>query len=181
MRRSLLAVLCMLPLAGQAATPLVHDEVRFAVRMMGAPVEGVFRRVSAQLVFEPAAPQKSQANITIDLNSAELGSDEATAEVKQRDWFDTATYPSARFVSSAVHRLADGTYEVSGRMTLKGRSHDLTVPFRVQTAGQARIFSGSFVLHRLDYAVGSGEWADTSSVGNDVTVRFRFSQPLSNP
>jgi polyisoprenoid-binding protein YceI len=36
------------------------------------------------------------------------------------------------------------------------------------------VATGSFTIQRLDYKVGDGEWTDTSMVGNEVQVRFKF-------
>ena len=33
---------------------------------------------------------------------------------------------------------------------------------------------GSFVIKRLDFKIGEGDWADTSMVANDVTVKFKL-------
>lgn len=36
------------------------------------------------------------------------------------------------------------------------------------------MFDGSFVIHRKDFAIGEGQWADTGIVANDVKVQFRI-------
>ena len=41
-------------------------------------------------------------------------------------------------------------------------------------AGPASTAVGSFTLKRLDFKIGDGEWADTSMVANDVTVKFKL-------
>ena len=40
--------------------------------------------------------------------------------------------------------------------------------------GKEAVATGSFTIQRLDYKVGDGEWTDTSVIGNDVQVRFKF-------
>ncbi|OYU92416.1 MAG: polyisoprenoid-binding protein, partial [Burkholderiales bacterium PBB5] len=34
--------------------------------------------------------------------------------------------------------------------------------------------TGSFALKRLAFKIGEGEWADTSMVADDVTVKFKL-------
>jgi len=34
--------------------------------------------------------------------------------------------------------------------------------------------SGAFVIKRLDFKIGDGDWKDTSMVANDVQVRFKL-------
>jgi polyisoprenoid-binding protein YceI len=36
------------------------------------------------------------------------------------------------------------------------------------------VASGSVAIKRLDFKIGDGEWADTSMVANDVTVKFKL-------
>jgi polyisoprenoid-binding protein YceI len=38
----------------------------------------------------------------------------------------------------------------------------------------AGVASGSVAIKRLDFKIGDGEWADTSMVANDVTVKFKL-------
>jgi polyisoprenoid-binding protein YceI len=63
---------------------------------------------------------------------------------------------------------------MSGKFTLKGQSRDLTVPVTLAQAGGQSIASGSFVVKRLDFRIGDGDWSDTSLVANDVQVRFKL-------
>jgi hypothetical protein len=42
-----------------------------------------------------------------------------------------------------------------------------------QSAGNSTA-TGSFVLKRLEFKIGEGEWADTTVVANDVTVKFKL-------
>jgi len=48
------------------------------------------------------------------------------------------------------------------------------VPVTLTQAGGLTTATGSFVLKRLDFKIGEGEWSDTSVVANDVQVRFKL-------
>ena len=37
-----------------------------------------------------------------------------------------------------------------------------------------RTVDGQFTLKRLQYKIGEGEWSDTETVADDITVHFRF-------
>jgi len=41
-------------------------------------------------------------------------------------------------------------------------------------AGGTTTATGSFVIKRLDFKIGDGDWKDTSMVANDVTVKFKL-------
>jgi polyisoprenoid-binding protein YceI len=48
------------------------------------------------------------------------------------------------------------------------------VPVAVTQAAGTSTATGSFVIKRLDFKIGEGEWTDTSMLGNDVLVKFKL-------
>ena len=149
--------------------------ITFVSKQMNVPVEGKFGKFSAQLAFDPAQPSQGRVQVEVDLASIDTGSEEANDEVKSKGWFDVKNYPTARFVSSSVKSLGAGRYEVAGKLTIKGRSKDITAPFTYKSAGAGGMFEGSLALKRLDYGIGEGVWSDTDTVANEVQIKFRFS------
>ena len=51
---------------------------------------------------------------------------------------------------------------------------DVVVPVQVTQAGGSSTATGSFVIKRLAFKVGEGEWTDTSMLADDVQVRFKL-------
>jgi len=149
------------------------SKLGFTFKQMGVAVDGNFRKFSTKLAFDPAKPEKASATLEIDLASIDAGSDEANDEVKNQAWFNTKAYPTAKFVSSAVKSLGGGRYEVSGTMTIKGRSKPAVAPFTFKQEGNTGVFEGAFVLKRADFAIGEGQWADFGTVANEIQIRFR--------
>lgn len=150
------------------------SKLGFTFKQMGVAVDGSFRKFSTKLAFDPAKPEKASTTLEIDLASIDAGSDEANDEVKNPAWFNTKAYPTAKFVSSAVKALGGGRYEVSGTMTIKGRSKPVVAPFTFKQEGNAGVFDGAFVLKRADFAIGEGQWADFGTVANEIQIRFRI-------
>jgi polyisoprenoid-binding protein YceI len=58
-------------------------------------------------------------------------------------------------------------------LEIKGKRHDLDVPFSVQREGGNPIVSGTLTLNRLEYGIGIGEWSNTKWLGGEVNVEFR--------
>jgi polyisoprenoid-binding protein YceI len=181
--RRLLPALLIFAIAGAAATALAQritaidparSEIRFVSTQMNVPVEGRFRKFNAKLDFDPAKPAASKAEIEVDLNSVDTGSDEADTEVKTKGWFNLAVFPSAKFVSGTVKPAGAGRFEVTGKLTIKGKSRDVTAPVTVKQEGQNIVFEGGFTLLRLQFGIGEGVWSDTETVANEVQVRFRL-------
>ena len=157
-----------------AAIDPAKSEIGFVSQQMGVPVEGRFRKFTGKVDFDPAKPAASKAEIEVDLGSIDTGSEEADTEVKTKGWFNIAVFPTARFVSTAVKPLGSGRYEVSGKLTIKGKGIDVTAPVNTRQDGANTVFEGTFTLLRLQYGVGEGVWSDTDTVANEVQVRFRL-------
>lgn len=156
----------------QALVP-AQSEVTFVARQLGVPLEGSFKRFAAQTRFDPQSPQTSQIAFQIELGSVSLDP-ETNAELLKPEWFNTAKFPKATFQSSAIKALGAGKYEVAGKLAIKGHSRDLVVPVQLKQAAGLSTATGSFLLKRLDFKIGEGDWADTSIVANDVQVRFKL-------
>ena len=164
-------------LAGPAAAQQVlpaQSEISFVSKQMGVPVEGKFKQWAAQITFDPKKPEAGKVGFTIQTGSASFGAAETDAEVPKAAWFNVAKFPQASFASDSIKPLGAGKFEVRGKLSIKGASHDVLVPVSVTQAGPASTASGSFTIKRLDFKIGDGEWADTSMVANDVTVKFKL-------
>ena len=157
-----------------SAVQLDQSSIAFVSRQMNVPVEGAFKKFSAQINIDPARPEAGRARIEIDLASIDAGSTEANDEVKSKSWFNTREFPKASFVSSAVKALGDGRYEAIGKMTVKGKTLESRAPFTLKQEKGVLILDGAFPLKRLDYGIGSGVWSDTSVVADEVLVKFHF-------
>lgn len=162
-----------------SAAKLVADksQIVFVTKQMGVPVEGSFKKFDAQVAFDPKKPEGGSVALQIDTASAGFGVPMSDAELPKQPWFDAAHFPQASFQSGAIKALGEGKFEMAGKLTIKGTTKQVTVPVSIAPAaggGNYSVASGSFTIQRLDYKVGEGEWTDTSVVGNDVQVRFKF-------
>ena len=149
-----------------------RSKVAFTYTQMGVDMEGSFKAFAAELAFDPAKPEAARATLSVDLASIDTGLDEANAEAAGKDWFDVKRYPRATFEAAKVEPTGKGRYAVSGTFTLKGRSHEITVPVTyTEEAGQG-VFEGSLPLLRNDYGIGAGPWAAVDVVADKVAVTF---------
>lgn len=162
--------------AAQADQKLVpaQSEITFAARQMGVPVEGRFKKFDAQVAFDPKNPAAAKIGFTIELGSATMGSPDSDAELPKADWFDTKKFPQATFQSTTVKAAGPGKFEIAGKLTIKGASQNVVVPAALAQAGANTTVTGAFVIKRLDFKIGDGDWKDTSMVANDVNVKFKL-------
>lgn len=151
-----------------------ESTVTFGYKQMGVAMEGKFAKFTAQTSFDPAKLAKAQARIDIDLASIDTGSEEANDEVAGKQWFNAKAFPSAGFVSTGVKALGGNRYEATGKLTIKGKTLDVTAPFTFQANGTRGLFDGVFTIKRLDYNIGEGVWTDVSTVANEIQIKFHL-------
>ena len=172
---ALLALVAAAPLAAAQGVQVDKSEIRFVSKQMGVNVDGRFRKWTANVVFLPADLAHSKADFDVELASIDLASAESESEVKGAVWFNTAKFPVAHFASSSVRSTGPDRYEFAGTLAIKGTTRNVVVPVTVRkdAAGNA-VAEGAFTVKRLEYKIGEGEWADPSTVADDVTVRIRM-------
>ena len=153
---------------------LDKSTLSFGFKQMGVALDGKFRKFTAKVAFDPSKPTAATAQIEVDLASIDTGSSEGDEEVAGKQWFNGKLFPTAKFVSSGVKVLGPDRYEASGKLSIKGKTVDALAPFTFKQVGSNGTFDGSFVIKRLDFAIGEGAWADVSTVANEVQVKFRI-------
>ena len=146
----------------------------FVTKQMGVPVDGRFKKFDAQINLDPKKPETGSVAFSIDTGSASLGVPESDAEMPKDIWFNVAKFPQASFKSTSIKGLGGGKFEVAGKLDIKGSARDVVVPVQITQSGANSTATGSFVIKRLDFKIGEAEWADTTVVANDVTVKFKL-------
>ena len=172
MTKFLCTLLLAAALAPTHAATLQADksDLSFTFKQMGVPVDGKFKKFDAQLDFDSKKPEAGKIAFTVDLGSVSLGDPSFDHELAGAPWFDTKRNGKATFVSSGIKSTGPGKYDVAGKLTIKGAVRDVVVPITLNGG----VAAGSLPIKRLDFKIGDGEWADTSVVANDVTVKFKL-------
>ncbi|MCC8394653.1 YceI family protein [Paraburkholderia sp. MMS20-SJTR3] len=177
-QRAALASVAALTLFGanlaHADVDLAKSTVIATTKQMNVPVDGKFKKFSAQLNFDPAKPAAGTASMSIDTASYDLGADDYNKQAQGKEWFDSAAYPSATFVSSAIAPAGGNQYKVTGKLTIKGKSQTVVVPVTIASQGATQTFDGALPIKRTQFDVGTGEWKDTSVVADEVVIKFHL-------
>jgi polyisoprenoid-binding protein YceI len=139
-------------------------------RQEKVPVDAPFKRFSGHIQYDSAQPSAARAMIQVQTGSFDMGSADYNAEVADKSWLDSKSYPTASFVSTAIKSEGTGKLEATGTLTLKGRMQTLTVPVSVGMLGTAMTFDGAFVISRKVFGIGTPDWNDVL----DDAVRVRF-------
>lgn len=94
-----------------------------------------FDTVAGALTWDPANPAVSKLSVTVQTASIATPVKGFAAELAGKGYLDSATFPTATFVSTAFSRT-DATHgKVEGTFTLKGKSQPLTLDVTLVGAG----------------------------------------------
>ncbi len=103
-----------------------HSEILFKVRhMMITNVKGEFRKFSA--VIEGEDFRKSPVKVVIDSSSVFTNDDSRDTHLKSADFFDVENYKELVFESTAFKRTDDDQYKLTGLLTIKGITKEVTL------------------------------------------------------
>ena len=143
----------------------------FTTAWSGEPIQGRFNRWTADILFSPDALEASRIRVSIDLASADTGDAQRDASIASADWFDAATHPQAVFTASRFSKAGADRFVAHGRLSLRGVSRPLDLPFRLKINGDRADVSGVTSLDRTVFGVGQGEWTSTDQIPARVSVR----------
>ncbi len=141
----------------------------------GAQNKGKFKRFAVTLDFSPDNPATGKLDVVVEMASLDTGDKERDDTLKSADLFAADKFQQAHFTSTQITRTANG-YDAVGKLTLRGVTRDIHVPFSFRTASEqgqsVGYLLGKTSLKRLDFGVGQGDWKSTEWVGNDVSVPY---------
>jgi polyisoprenoid-binding protein YceI len=108
-----------------------HSRVEFQVKHLGiATVRGNFDSFAGTLEIGDDTAS-AQAHGTVDV--ASLSTDEASRDehLRSPDFFDAERYPQIEFRSTWIRPIGDETFEVTGDLTLRGVTREITLKAEV--------------------------------------------------
>lgn len=149
------------------------SKLEFIAIYEGAEAPGQFGRFAVTTRFDPLSLDTSSILVDVDIASASMGNAEMDETIAQPVWFDAAAFPQAEFRSDKIHAVNELEYVAEGILSIKGVKKPVTVPFHWRPKGRDAEMTGSLTLSRVDFGIGSGEWATDTSIGHAVQVRFK--------
>ena len=141
----------------------------FAGTYQGAAFTGRFPGFSTRLSFDPRQLATAKLDVVIPLASATTANPDYDDEMRGKDFFASARFPQARYTATKFRSLGGNRYAADGVLSLHGANKPVTLTF-TWTPGARPVLAGKATVKRLDFGVGSGDWADTSLIPNDIAI-----------
>jgi polyisoprenoid-binding protein YceI len=183
---AVLALAALPALDPASATPLTysidkaHSNVAFQIRHYVTQVHGHFGEFSGSIVKDDENPANATVVFEIQTASIDTGNEKRDDDLRGVDFFDTATYPALKFASNRIEKQPDGSYRVTGNLTMHGVTKALTLP--VTFAGEMSDGRGSFhagfstsiTLNRKEFGITWNRVLDNGGamLGDEVEVQI---------
>lgn len=153
----------------------------FASKYDGEVFTGSFPGFSTKFSFDPSNLAQAKLDVAIPLAGAKTGNDDRDATLRGRDFFDVAQFAQARYTATRIHSLGGNRYAANGMLELHGIKKPVTLTF-TWTPGARPLLSGKATVKRLEFNIGTGDWADTGLIPDEVAVSTRvFLRPAKQP
>jgi polyisoprenoid-binding protein YceI len=152
--------------------PATKGTVVATFKQEGVAVDSPFTRFKGMISYDPKNVGASTALIEVETASLDIGDPAYNAEVARKSWFDSATYPTGEFRSTAIKPLAANRFEATGTLTIKGRTQTISVPVSVATTADGFVFDGSFAISRKAFGIGAATWDGV--LEDQVVVKFHL-------
>ncbi len=147
------------------------SSVQFKIRNFGFNSGGVFSGLKGTIDFNAEKPTEGKFDVTIEAASVNTDNTSRDNHLKEEAYFDVKNHPQIRFVSTKIIGSEKaGTYSVTGNLTIKKTTKEITFPFTASQQGIGYLFNGEFKINRRDYGVGG---SSTLSDGVEVMLKIQ--------
>ena len=136
--------------------------------------EGTWDQVGGAVLYRPDAQALLALEAVFDTRSLRTDAQGLTNTVTTKEkWFDIDNHPTATFTCDSI-KPADAatpshTHDLVGSFTLNGITKPITIPAKLEFAGQSLTIDAAFTLLRSDFDVNKRESSIAGSVGNIVS------------
>ncbi|HEX8879916.1 MAG TPA: YceI family protein [Candidatus Acidoferrum sp.] len=157
-----------------------HSSAQFAVRHLGlSTVRGAFSKLSGTMVRDDQDITNSSVEVTIDVNTVDTREPDRDKDLRSERFFDVAHFPTMTFKSKKVEQVAPGKLRVTGDLTIRGTTREVTLdvdgptaPVKDPWGNQRLAATASTKINRQDYGVKWNAKLDNGGVvvGDEVNI-----------
>jgi len=140
----------------------MHSAIEFRVMHMGiVEVRGRFQRWEAKVRGTSPDFSDLAVEIEVDVGSIQTDVEARDVHLKSPDFFDVATYPKAFFRSTRIEWRPLRTFRLHGELTMKGKSHPITLEGQLQSFVLKDMFGEPRVSFSVSASIDRRAWGLT--------------------
>lgn len=122
--------------SGKYALDSSHGYITFTYSHLGFSNPRVgFNSFDTLLELDNEKPENSKVEVTIDATSIDSRVAEFNEHLNGADFFNTAEHPTITFKSTKVEATGDNTFDVTGDLTILGKTRPVTLATTINKAG----------------------------------------------
>lgn len=141
----------------------------FAGSYQGEVFTGRLPGFSTRLSFDPQQLAAARLDVDIPLATATTANADYDSEMRGDAFFATTRFPRAHYSATRFRSLGGNRYAADGTLDLHGVSKPVTLAFS-WSPGKRPVLTGKASVKRLDFGIGSGDWADTSLIPDEIAI-----------
>ncbi len=158
-----------------------HTDVSFSVKhLMISTVRGRFGAVRGTIVLDEADVSRSSVEVEIDAAGIDTREEKRDAHLRSPEFFDVEKYPVIRFRSRRVERLGTNRVRVTGDLTIRDVTKEITIDGtdegrgRDPWGGDRAAFSATATIDRREFGLTWNQALEAGGVlvGNDIKLSF---------
>lgn len=166
-----------------------HTNIHFEWSHFGfSTTSAEFEDFSGTLMFEEDNIPASEISVTIDISSVDSGYDTFNEHLTDKsEWFNVAEHPEATFESSDIDKVGDNRYEVTGDLTLKGVTREVTLDTTINKIAQHPVtdartvgFDATTTVMRSTFEMGKHAPAVSDEVVIEISSEMQRASDLEN-
>ena len=180
------AALAQTPAETKWVVDMVHSQVDFRVRHLVGRVRGTFARWYAVLTTKDGDWKLGTVNVAVQTASLNTGNEYRDADLRSDRFFGVERFPKMSF-QGAGFAATDSTVDVSGILTIKGRSRPVVLSgayrgIAKDSEGHERIaFEVTGAVDRRDFGISYNETvAGADLIGNEVEITVAIEAVRAN-
>ncbi|RYY73671.1 MAG: YceI family protein [Gammaproteobacteria bacterium] len=122
-----------------------HASINFSIKHLGYSVlTGRFDTFEGDFSYDPAKPEASTVNVTIDTTSVNSNHAERDKHLRSPDFLNVQKFPKATFVSKKIVVDDKKEFDIVGDLTLNGVTKSVTI--EVEKIGEGKDPWGGYRL-----------------------------------
>lgn len=155
-----------------------HTNIYFDVQHTFVTVRGLFDDFSGTIVFDPENFEAARFDFTVNVASINTNITRRDDHLRSADFFEVRKFPRMTFTTTSVKHVQGDEYALEGDLTIKDVTKRITVPLTYFGIQENPLKKGQtvagveleFMVDRLEYNVGTGQFFEMGVVGKEVRV-----------
>lgn len=149
------------------------SKVHFVIKNFGINTGGDFKELKGDIDFAPENLARAKFDVTVSVSTIDTDNEMRDKNLTSDEYFDATKFPVIRIVSTKIektNKTDSGFYYLTGTITIKGITKDISFPFQAVKKSERYLFTGNFEIDRTVFGVGEKNLVLSNKVAVTLSV-----------